>query len=140
MNIHTPDGNIMTSTHEANLDIPKLPDSATRAHIVPELSTHSLLSLGQFCDAGCTATIDQDTIDIFYQNEMVLSGQRSPDTTLWHIEYPIDDKPQIHYANNTIGRITTANIVAFMHAAFFHRFYQHFTKPYSLDTLPIFLD
>jgi hypothetical protein len=109
----------MTSTHEANLDIPKLPDSATRAHIVPELQTHSLLSLGQFCDSGCTATIDQDTIDIFYQNEMVLSGQRSPDTTLWHIEYPIDDKPKIHYTNNAIGRNTTANIVAFMHAAFF---------------------
>jgi hypothetical protein len=109
----------MTSTHEANLDIPMLPDIATHAHILPDLQTHSLISLGQLCDSGCTATIDQETIDIFYQNEIILKGLRSPETTLWHIECPIDKHPQIHYANNVIGNNTSANLVAFMHAAFF---------------------
>ena len=112
----------MTSTHEGHLDIPELPPAATLAHVVPELNTHSLISVGQLCDAGCTATVDSDTIDILYNGETVLSGDRSDITTLWHLKYaPTTEQTKLlpYYANKTIGTNTTKNIVEFFHAAMF---------------------
>jgi hypothetical protein len=52
----------MYSTHEAELDLPSLPLAARHVHIVPTLSTHSLLLIGQLCDAGCEVTFDATTI------------------------------------------------------------------------------
>ena len=115
--ITIPDGNTMTSTHEGHLDIPKLPPEATITHVVPELNSHSLISLGQLCDAGCTATLDDKTMDIYYNNDIVLSGDRSDTTSLWHLNY---DPPSInntsvlpYYANASIGTNTTKNIIEF---------------------------
>ena len=64
--ITIPDGSTMTSTHEGHLDIPELPPAATLTHVVPELNTHSLISIGQLCDAGCTATVDSNKIDVSF--------------------------------------------------------------------------
>ena len=44
--IRNPNGSTMRSTHLAELPIPHLPMAARRAHIVPELRSHSLLSIG----------------------------------------------------------------------------------------------
>ena len=113
----------MTSTHEGNLDIPVLPPAATHAHIVPELNTHSLISLGQLCDAGCTATINKDKIDVTYNENVVLTGTRSDETTLWHLKYTpyntAQNSPLPYYANAAVGTNTTQNIIAFFHAAMF---------------------
>jgi hypothetical protein len=46
-------GSIMHSTHEAELDTSMSPEAAKRVYIVPGLATHTLLSNGQLCDAGC---------------------------------------------------------------------------------------
>jgi hypothetical protein len=119
--ITIPDGSTMRSTHEGFLDIPELPREATRVHVVPELNTHSLLSLGQLCNAGCEAVVTSNKIEVTYKKKHVLTGHRSPTTTLWHLEYPLIHDAEITpvYANKAIGTNTPANIVAFMHAAFF---------------------
>lgn len=121
--ITIPDGNTMTSTHEGHLDIPELPPAATLTHVVPELNSHSLVSMGQLCDAGCTATVDQNTIDISYEGNVILSGERSDTTTLWHLKYNPNHQPNTsllpYYANTAIGANTTKNIIEFFHAAMF---------------------
>jgi hypothetical protein len=121
--ITIPDGSTMTSTHEGHLDIPALPPAATHTHIVPELNTHSLISLGQLCDAGCTATVDKDEINVSYNNNVVLTGHRSNETTLWHLKYKPESTNQTsvlpYYASATLGTNTTKNIIAFFHAAMF---------------------
>ena len=112
----------MTSTHEGHLDIPTLPPAATLAHIVPEMTTHNLLSVGQLCDAGCTATITRDKIEVTHDNTTILTGTRSDDTTLWHMDFPSEVEPETifpYYANAAVGMSTTADMVKFMHAAFF---------------------
>jgi hypothetical protein len=50
--ITNPNGTVMYLTHEAKLDLPDMPLAARNVHIVPSLSNHSLLFMGQFCDAG----------------------------------------------------------------------------------------
>ena len=55
--IHTPSGDILHSTHEADLDVPGLPPSARHGHIIPNLATQPLLSIGQLCDTGCDVAL-----------------------------------------------------------------------------------
>ena len=113
----------MTSTHEGHLDIPELPAAATLAHIVPELNTHSLISIGQLCDAGCTANVNSEQINVSYNGDIIMSGNRSNDTTLWHLQYTPSTNNETkflpYYANSTIGTNTTKNIIEFFHAAMF---------------------
>ena len=112
----------MTSTHSGHINIPELPATATRSHIVPEMTTHNLLSVGQLCDAGCTATITSDKIEVKHDDRVIVTGTRSSETTLWHLDLPSEVDPDSifpYYANAAIGTNTAANMVAFMHAAFF---------------------
>jgi hypothetical protein len=49
---HCPNGTIMCSTHTGELDTPSLPVAARQGHVTPELSSQSLLSMGQLCPAA----------------------------------------------------------------------------------------
>jgi len=64
----------MHSMHNAKLDIPRLPHAAQIGHIVPALSNTPLLSIRQFCDAGCQVAFMATTINISYHNQLVLQG------------------------------------------------------------------
>jgi hypothetical protein len=78
----------MHSTHEAELDMPMLPAVAKRVHIVPELATHTLLSIGQLCDARCDVAFTAEEVTIKYKGNTVLSGHRIFHTRLWHFSLP----------------------------------------------------
>ncbi len=88
--ITLPDGNIISSSHTCNLNIPWLPDAMTAAHIVPGLSHASLLATRQFCDAGCKVTFDHQYCTVIYKGDTVLQGGRDPKTKLWTL--PINPK------------------------------------------------
>ena len=96
LTITLPDGSRVRSTHTCNLDIPWLPDSMTGAHIVPQLAHSSLISTKQFCDAGCKVTFDVDECRVYYKDELVLIGNRDPESRLWRL--PIN--PRAKPANN----------------------------------------
>ena len=51
-----PNSTKIKSTHQANINLPSLPTSATSVHLFPSLASGSLLSIGQLCDSGCSAT------------------------------------------------------------------------------------
>jgi hypothetical protein len=114
--IRNPNGSIMYSTHEAELDLPLLPKAARQVHIVPELANHSLLSIGQLCDAGCDVSFNATNVTVCYDNQPILTGQRTPATQLWHLQPPTTIPAQ---ANAAVGSATPAQIVAFAHAALF---------------------
>jgi hypothetical protein len=127
----------MQSTHEAELDVPGLPMAARRVHIVPDLAVHSLLSIGQLCDAGCEVTLTATDATIRYNNSIALQGHRTPATGLWHLAMPSDkehaestntqtnnksNEPTLTLApqaNASIGTATPAELVAFAHASLF---------------------
>jgi hypothetical protein len=79
----------MNSTHEAELDMPMLPAGAAKqVHIVPELAAHTLLSIGQLCDAGCDVAFTAEEVTVKYKGNTVLSGHRPCQTRLQHFSMP----------------------------------------------------
>jgi hypothetical protein len=55
----------MESSHTAELDIPELNAAASKAHVLPGMATHSLLSVGQLCDERYIVTFKQDEVTIY---------------------------------------------------------------------------
>ena len=54
-------GTQVKSSYTTELDTPQLPVKARKAHIVPGLATHSLVSVVKLCNAGCRVlTTDTD--------------------------------------------------------------------------------
>jgi len=114
--IHTPSGVIMHLTHKADLDFPSLPAAACHGHVVPQLATQPLLSIGQLCDASCHVAFTTSTVTISHDNAIILQGNHMPASKLWEL----DICPQSqHHANTALGSATAADLVAFAHAALF---------------------
>jgi hypothetical protein len=115
----------MHSTHEAELDMPMLPAAAKQVHIVPELTTHTLLSIGQLCDAGCDVAFTAEEVTIKYKGNTVLSGHRTCHTPLWHFSMPSNlsspkkVSPTEHASMTAIGSAMPAQLAAFAHATLF---------------------
>jgi len=59
----------ISSSHRMNLNL-NLPSKAANCYILPQLHV-SLLSLGQFCDANCTAVFQNDTAYVLKNNDWV---------------------------------------------------------------------
>ena len=135
VSIHTPSGAILTSTHEADLDVPGLPDAARHGHIVPQLATQPLLSIGQFCDAGCNVEFTKDAVTISHHNNVLLQGHRTPASKLWEINLQAPIHAQ---ANAAIGTASPADLVAFAHAAMFSPALSTIESALRLGHLPEF--
>jgi hypothetical protein len=79
-----PDGNIARATHTATLNLPMLPEKARRVHLFSSLASGALLSLGQLCDAGCTAYFNATKAYIFFQGKIIMQGTRTPNVHYVH--------------------------------------------------------
>ena len=146
--IANPKGTIMYSTHEADLDLPSLPLAARRVHIVPALSSSSLLSMGQLCNAGCRVTFDAQSVTVQLKNQTILTGSRDHNTGLWHLGITTatsatatpseaDTTPQsplLHHSYASTHSATPAELVAFAHAALFHLRYPRSPKHLTAGT------
>ena len=71
--VRNPNGALMYSTHKAELNFPQLPKIARHVHILPELKSDPLISIGQLCDAGCTISFDATTVNVTHDDETVLT-------------------------------------------------------------------
>ena len=107
----------MYSTHEAELDLPHLPLAARHVHIVPALTTSSLLSMSQLCDAGCRVSFDATSVHVHHNDTLVLHGARTPTTGLWHLQLAPD--PPLINTCAAVHSATPSDLVAFAHAALF---------------------
>lgn len=121
--IRNPNGSVMYSTHVAELDVPSLPPAARECHIVPALHNQSLLSIGHLCDAGCSIELDATSLTVRYNDTIVLTGTRTPQTRLWQVDRGHTPTAHCctptHSANTAIGSATPAETVAFAHASLF---------------------
>jgi hypothetical protein len=80
-----PNGAIIQSTHTAHLPFPALPTQALEAHVFPDLKNHALLSIGVFCDAGCTVHFTDTSVQVKLHDKIILEGIRDP-PGLWKIQ------------------------------------------------------
>jgi hypothetical protein len=86
LTVRLPNGATMESPHTAELDIPKLSAAASKEHVFPGMSNHSLLSVGQLCYGGYIVTFKQDIVTICDSgSSQILSGPRDFNTGLWRI-------------------------------------------------------
>ena len=122
--IQLPNGNHVTSTHKADLDLPMLLPAARHVHLVPGLHNYSLLSIGQLCDAGYHITFGSASMKVFHDDVCILQGSRSSHTKLWHIN-SVAPAPA-HLAATAIANPKTAELVAFAHANLFPPCYINF--------------
>jgi hypothetical protein len=118
ISVTLPNGQSITSSHEATLPFPGLPLDALNAHVFPGLRGHALLSIGAFCDAGCTATFSATTVTIQRDGKVVLTGQREP-PGLWKTNPTAAPNATPWAANGVFTRQIKTDAIQFLHAACF---------------------
>ena len=85
-----PNGSAIRSTQEHQLQMYQLPSQAQVGHILPGLARHSLIYIGNFCDAGCTAEFTSHTVYIKKGGNILIRGWRDP-TGLWNLKLTNDN-------------------------------------------------
>jgi hypothetical protein len=58
------------------LNIPFLPHTARKEHILLGLDQDSLLSVGQMCDSGCSMTFTATEVTVTNDESIILTGLR----------------------------------------------------------------
>jgi hypothetical protein len=109
------------SYHTAELDIPLLNAAASKAHVLPGMDNHSLLSVGQLCEEGYIVTFKQASVTICdSEKSQILSGPRDLNTGLWRINLKQTVK-HIHepIANNVYELRNTGASVHYLHKSLF---------------------
>jgi hypothetical protein len=93
---------------------------ALQAHIFPDLHGHALLSIGTFCDAGCTAIFSATEVAINFNGKTVLTGRREP-PGLWKTtpQQPTQSNDTTSMANSVFTTQIKANAIKFLHAVCF---------------------
>ena len=127
ISISQPDGGKFKSTHECEIDNPKLPQAARAAHIVPGLAHTSLISIKMLIDAGCKVTYDTKYVKVFYRGNVVWKGTRESLTGLWVL--PLTQKEKIdqtiphntdnHTANNAYQMMSKEELIRYLHQCIF---------------------
>jgi hypothetical protein len=114
---HSPNGNCIVSTHQAQLPFPHLPLGAVNAHIFPDLQGQALLSTSTFCDAGCTALFLATEVHINFKGKTVVTGARVP-PGLWTTSFNVNHllTPQ---ANSTYTVQVKSNAIKSLHTSCF---------------------
>jgi hypothetical protein len=111
----------MGSSHTADLDIPGLNATASKAHVFPGMAHHSLLSVGQLWDEGYIVTFKQNTVTICNsESTKLLSGPRDETTGLWQINLKQTNKHIPDPISNSVYELcNTGSLVHYLHKALF---------------------
>ena len=131
--MHMPNGKTMVATHTALIPLPQPPLAAQKCDVFPELQ-QPLLSLGQFCDAGFTATLTIETFLLTNDDSTKLTGTIYHNNGLYSIPlkgypnatpppptpYQPDAAVQAYvFANSAYHMITLPALVQFLHRSCF---------------------
>ena len=103
-----PNGETMVATNTALLPFPQLPLADQNCNVFLALQ-QTLLSLGQFCDAGLKATLTSETFLLTKDCNTTLAGKRDHRNGLYFIllqGYPNSNPPPHTYTFPTIHGIT----------------------------------
>ena len=64
LHVKLPNGTVLKSTNEGNLQLSALPKEATKAHVFPHITSGALILVAQLCEHGCIATFTSNNITI----------------------------------------------------------------------------
>ena len=83
--VQLPDETIIESTHDATLPINGISNFAKEATIFPDLTSASLLSIGQLCNDDCTAIFTKQNMKVIKNEKVILHGTRNLSDGLWDV-------------------------------------------------------
>ena len=83
--VSLPDSSVIHATHTAELDLPRLPLSAHKSFLFPDLHDRALVSVAQFCDNNCNVLFTPKHVSIIRNNEVVLTGTRAQPQGMWFV-------------------------------------------------------
>ena len=111
-------GSKIVSSHTTTIPLPELPSAARHAHVFPDLTNHSLISVGQLCDHGCKALFTVNHMVISKDGKPILTSNRSPNG-LWTVS--LDSSPAFNVQANLVYNQLSlhAELVQFLHASLF---------------------
>ena len=125
--VRLPNNAIITSKQEGTLPIPNFPLTATKAHTVDDLHCSSLLSIGQLCDADCSALFTRESLKVYNKSkDLVLTGQRNQNDGLWDVNLSsLKSAPPVSlpmYTTASLNAVlrydkTKSELAAYLHAA-----------------------
>ena len=81
--VGTPTGAPMRSSASALTHHSNMPLAARHAHLFPDISYRSLLSVGQFCDAGYRVLFDDIMVYVLDDKGVAMTGHRDPVSRLY---------------------------------------------------------
>ena len=87
-----PNSETISSTYEAQLNLPNINLKAKEATIFPKLTSSSLLSVGKLCDDDCKAIFTKEKMEVIKNKKIVLEGIRNKQDGLWDVEIPQSTK------------------------------------------------
>ena len=109
--MRVPNVETMVATRTALLSFPQPPLADRKCDVLPELQ-QPLLSLGQFCDAGFTSTLDSETFQLTKDGIATLSGTRDHTNGLYFIPlqgYPTSTtSPLLTTCQQAMSTLTSA--------------------------------
>ena len=116
-NCKLPDGTIIKPKEIGFLNgFDGLSNCAKRTYIHPLLKNTSLISIGQLCDDGCTATFNRESLQVKKNEKLILQGFRNYQDGLWDIPMPIPPPKTINL-NARIRKNTAVHKLAnYLHA------------------------
>ena len=82
-------GQILQYTKGCRLVLKTLPEGAREAQILQRLAHSYLSSIGDFFDSGCAASVNQHTMAVTKDKQVVLQGTRGIMKSLWRVPLQI---------------------------------------------------
>jgi hypothetical protein len=122
LEVRLPNGSTISLTHTATLNMPSLQNAARQAHILPGLSQHSLLSVGQMRDSGCAVTFTATKVTVKNGGSTIVTGQRDKDSGLCRVTLETNLPLQLgseHYAHNIYEQKSIQDTTTYLYACCF---------------------
>ena len=120
VHVSLPNSTILSSTHSGSLGLPHLSTKANTAHVLPAISHHSLISLGQLADDGCLILLNKHALYVFKNFEKILQGFRNHNDGLWDIPFRQNILPKDEKLNIIVPvKQHEKTLIQYLHAALF---------------------
>jgi hypothetical protein len=133
LNVNMPNGTMIQSSHTCGLLLAYFPPQARKAHILPGLVHNSLISVGQFCDNGCSVTFTQEQVTVSKNGKCVMYGSRDPRSRLWRVDLKqIFETNQVQ-CNHAHENSNHKELINYLHAACFSPVNQHGSQQSKID-------
>ena len=131
-----PDNTTITATKKGEVPLStKLTTKATTAHVLNDLQSASLISLGQLCDDDCEVQLSKTNLKVYKDNEVIITGEQNQQDGLWDI--PLikrNSKLRQHLNVILVKNKTKQQLASYLHSCCFSPSIRTFVKAVKMAT------